>query len=62
MPDIPGSENGPPIGTPIYDELRPSAGDQPEGDQPSAGEHVVITPQTAGSAGVAHPFDSAEES
>lgn len=27
-------------------------------DQPREGEHVVITPQTAGSAGVAHPQES----
>ena len=45
MPETPPE---PPIGAPIYDELRPAEDDQP------VGEHVVITPFTAGSAGGAH--------
>lgn len=41
----------PPLGKPIYDE--PPAPDA-EADQPREGEHVVVIPQTAGSAGAAH--------
>lgn len=42
----------PPLGEPIYDPPPVPDTDQPDRIMP--GEHVVITPQTAGSAGAAH--------
>ncbi len=55
-PSEPSPPDPPPLGQPIYDAPQP--------DEPSdgSGEHVVIIPQTAGSAGAAHPSDSSEES
>ena len=46
----------PPIGEPIYDPPPVPGTEQPDRIVPEqgSGEHVVITPQTAGSAGVAH--------
>ena len=56
-PTEPSPPDPPPLGKPIHDE--PPA---PDGqDTPREGEHVVITPQTAGSAGAAHPSDTPEE-
>lgn len=44
----------PPLGKPIYDEPQ-----SPDGrDVPAEGQNVVITPQTAGSAGAAHTQES----
>jgi hypothetical protein len=54
VPESPSPESAPPpLGKPIYDELSTpdSASDS---DQPREGEHVVVTPFTAGSAGGAH--------
>jgi hypothetical protein len=47
-----GAQSEPPLGQPVYDEI-PSTD-----DQSADGEHVVITPQTAGSAGAAHTQES----
>jgi hypothetical protein len=58
VPESPPSENPPPLGTPIYDDLQASDGDRPGHEEATPGEHVVITPQTAGSAGAAHPQES----
>ena len=49
----------PPVGEPIYDPPPVPDTEQPdritpEQGQPREDEHVVITPQTAGSAGAAH--------
>jgi len=54
VPESPTPENPPPLGTPIYDELQASDGDRPGPAETAQSEHVVITPQTAGSAGAAH--------
>ncbi len=43
-----GAPPEPPIGEPIYDAP------QPDESSDGSGEHVVIIPQTAGSAGAAH--------
>jgi hypothetical protein len=43
----------PPIGEPIPIE-RPTGDDRTDSDDAGSGEHVVITPFTAGSAGAAH--------
>ena len=43
-----GAPPEPPLGEPIYDEPP-----RPDG-QDESGEHVVVIPQTAGSAGAAH--------
>lgn len=52
-------ENEPPLGKPIYDEPQaPDSGTNSEPNQPREGQNVVITPQTAGSAGAAHPQES----
>jgi hypothetical protein len=53
----------PPIGKSIRDEdrLNSNLSDSESVERPS-GEHVVITPQTAGSAGAAHTSDSPQES
>lgn len=49
----------PPLGQPIPPE-QPTQDDTgaPVAGQPPEGEHVVITPQTAGSAGAAHTQES----
>jgi hypothetical protein len=53
VPETPADEihPEPPIGEPIPIE-RPVGDDQ--SDAPGEGEHVVVTPFTAGSAGAAH--------
>jgi len=58
VPETPADEihPEPPIGEPIPIE-RPVGDDQSDGPDPDSagsGEHVVITPFTAGSAGAAH--------
>jgi hypothetical protein len=56
----------PPIGEPIYDNLPAPGTEQPDRIAPeqesSEGEHVVVIPQTAGSAGITHTELTTEES
>lgn len=52
-----GAPPEPPIGKPIPIE-DPQAPDAPRESPSSDGENVVITPQTAGSAGAAHTQES----
>ncbi len=52
-PSAPSPPDPPPLGEPIHDTPQPDG----QGESGS-GEHVVITPQTAGSAGAAHTQES----
>lgn len=55
-PSEPSPPDPPPLGEPIHDEPAPRSDESPE--QPAGGEHVVITPFTAGSSGAAHTKES----
>lgn len=47
---------------PDGEDRRVSATPEPAKPSERSGNHTVITPQTAGSAGAAHPSDSPQES